>query len=234
MPYTVPPRPARGPGGSSGWRAAPEEMLQIQPRPDARMSGRTSCARCSGAVTWTSNMRSIRFRVNSSTRVKYVTAALETSTSTGPSSACTWSTSRTRSSGLARSACTATAVPPASRMRATVSPMDPASGCDPASTVRAETATRAPSAANNSAVTAPIPRLAPVTRAVLPSNTPISALSVRLRRCGRLVRARHGQAFRPRMGPKERSMWSPRSSISQGWSAWISLIFCGTLYSDTS
>ncbi len=45
MPYTVPPRPANGPGGMVGCRAAMEEMFRIQPAACARMPGRTSFAR---------------------------------------------------------------------------------------------------------------------------------------------------------------------------------------------
>src|SRR5215469_6884286 len=36
IPYTVPPRPANWPGGIVGCRAAPDEMLRIQPPPRAR------------------------------------------------------------------------------------------------------------------------------------------------------------------------------------------------------
>src|SRR5215469_8948938 len=45
IPYTVPPRPANGPGGIVGCTAAIEEMLSIQHAPRSRMPGSTSCAR---------------------------------------------------------------------------------------------------------------------------------------------------------------------------------------------
>src|ERR687888_44772 len=99
MPYTVlAPLAARALGGIVGWRAAPDEMLQIQPRPRSRMPGRTSWARCSDALTWTSNITSIRRSWNSAVGTKYVTAALLTSTSTGPG----WPRSRSRPGRPAR------------------------------------------------------------------------------------------------------------------------------------
>src|ERR1700720_989730 len=58
-------------------------------------------------------MSASRFGVNSSTGPKYVTAALLTRMSGGPSRAVVSSTSRARSSGRDRSAALATAVPPA-------------------------------------------------------------------------------------------------------------------------
>ncbi len=46
----------------------------------------------------------------------------------------------------------------------------------PASVVRAATATAAPARPKRRAISAPMPRLAPVTIATLPSKTPICAL----------------------------------------------------------
>src|SRR6201996_135000 len=90
-----------------------------------------------------------------------------------PSCSMVWLTSCSRASGRARSARMATAVPPPARMSCTVSPMVPSNGEVPASVVRADTATAAPAAPNRRAISAPIPRLAPVTMATLPSRMPM-------------------------------------------------------------
>ena len=102
-----------------------------------------------------------------------MTAALLTRMSGGPSRAVVSSTSRTRSSGRDRSAEIATAVPPAPLISATVWSMVPGKAAGAPAVVRAATATAAPSAPNRRAISAPIPRLAPVTRATFPSITPI-------------------------------------------------------------
>src|ERR1700722_5465745 len=86
----------------------------------------------------------------------------------GPSRAVVSSTSRTRSSGRDRSAAIATAVPPAPLISVTVWSMVPGKAAGAPSVVRAATATAAPS---RRAISAPIPRLAPVTRATFPSRT---------------------------------------------------------------
>src|SRR5215469_16147115 len=176
IPYTVPPRPANGPGGMVGCRAAPEEMLRIQPPPCARMPGSTSWARWNDASTCTENISAYRLWVKSSTRVKYVTAALLTRMSGVPSRLMVSATRRSRSCGLARSAVIATAVPPAAWICCAVSAMVPSNCETPGSAVLAATATAAPSAANRLAISAPIPRLAPVTIATLPSSSPIPVL----------------------------------------------------------
>ena len=66
----------------------------------------------------------------------------------------------------------ATAVPPAARICSAVSPIVPGNGDMPAPVVRAATATAAPAAPKQRAISAPIPRLAPVTMATLPSRMP--------------------------------------------------------------
>ena len=104
--------------------------------------------------------------------VKYVTAPLLTRMSTPPRAASASPTSLSRSSRLARSAAMARARPPATVIRLTVSLMVPSRGVVDGSTVRAVTATVAPSAAKRSAIKAPIPRLAPVTMALRPASTP--------------------------------------------------------------
>ena len=91
----------------------------------------------------------------------------------GPSRATVSSTSRARSSGRDRSAAIATAVPPAPLISATVWSMVPGKAAGVSAVVRAATATAAPAAPNRRAISAPIPRLAPVTKATFPSRTPI-------------------------------------------------------------
>ncbi|GII24711.1 hypothetical protein Pme01_43080 [Planosporangium mesophilum] len=66
-------------------------------------------------------------------------------------------------------------VPPAASIAAAVSPIVPSSGDWPGLTVRAATATAAPSAANLRATSAPMPRLAPVTTATFPASGFIDA-----------------------------------------------------------
>jgi hypothetical protein len=51
--------------------------------------------------------------------------------------------------------------------------MVPGKAAGVSAVVRAATATAAPAAPNRRAISAPIPRLAPVTRATFPSRTPI-------------------------------------------------------------
>src|SRR5437867_12533995 len=58
-------------------------------------------------------------------------------------------------------------------MSAMVFSSDPSKGCVPSCTVRAEQMTLPPSAANTLAISAPIPRLAPVTMMTLPSSLPM-------------------------------------------------------------
>src|SRR5215510_8797665 len=63
-------------------------------------------------------------------------------------------------------------------MSAMVFSSDPSNGCVPSFKVRAVQITLPPSAANTLAMSAPIPRLAPVTMATLPSSLPMhSSLS---------------------------------------------------------
>ena len=59
---------------------------------------------------------------------------------------------------------------PAASIDSTVLVRLPGSGWSPSLTVRADTATAAPSAANNEAIASPMPRLAPVTSATRPSS----------------------------------------------------------------
>ena len=66
----------------------------------------------------------------------------------GPSSRSVSSSSRVRWSGFDRSAAMAIAVPPSRRMRSTVSLIDPSNRLSPALSVRALTATVAPSIAS--------------------------------------------------------------------------------------
>ena len=67
----------------------------------------------------------------------------------------------------------ATAVPPSARIRSTVSPIVPGNGDVPGPAERAATATAAPTSANRREISAPMPRLAPVTMTTLPSRMPM-------------------------------------------------------------
>ena len=69
------------------------------------------------------------------------------------------------------------------RMRSTVSESEP-SYFSTGSSVRADTATRAPASARRSAMPAPMPRLAPVTSATLPSSSLLLAIDMALLRGG--------------------------------------------------
>ena len=65
---------------------------------------------------------------------------------------------------------TACASPPPARMSATVVSSAPASWWSPSRSVRAAQITRPPSAAKSRAISAPMPREAPVTTTTLPSS----------------------------------------------------------------
>ncbi len=140
------------------------------------MPGSTSRESWNGASTCTANISAYRFGVKSSTLVKYVTAALFTRMSGAPSWLTVSATRCSRSASFDRSAGIAAAVPPSALICSTVSLIVPARVELPGSTVRAATATAAPSAANRRAISAPIPRLAPVTMATRPSSMPIRIL----------------------------------------------------------
>src|SRR6266853_3657927 len=60
-------------------------------------------------------------------------------------------------------------------MSAMVFSREPSRGCVPSCTVRAEQMTFPPSAANTLAISAPMPRLAPVTMMTFPSSLPMHA-----------------------------------------------------------
>src|SRR5688500_13641643 len=64
----------------------------------------------------------------------------------------------------------ACACPPAAWMSATVLSSEPANMWSPSFSVRAAHTTRPPSVANSFAISAPMPRLAPVTTTVLPAS----------------------------------------------------------------
>src|SRR5919197_2014345 len=84
---------------------------------------------------------------------------------------------------------TASASPPPARIPATVVSSEPASGWSPSRSVRAAQITRPPSIANSRAISAPMPRLAPVTTTTFPSSWPIPPSSARV-----LGGGRHDQA----------------------------------------
>src|SRR6185312_13663278 len=81
--------------------------------------------------------------------------------------------SRSHSAGSEMLAPMPCASPPASRMAATVLSSEPAKGCWPSWTVRATQITRPPSDAKSRAMSAPMPRLAPVTTTIFPSSRPM-------------------------------------------------------------
>jgi hypothetical protein len=62
-------------------------------------------------------------------------------------------------------------------MRRIVSVNVPGRRLSPASAVRAVQTTRAPSIARRTAIASPIPRLAPVTSAILPFSTPFGLIT---------------------------------------------------------
>jgi hypothetical protein len=160
-------------GGPGTGRAAPDDRLTIQPSPDSRIAGTTACARSNGASTFTSNMIRRRLCGKSLIGMWIPAAALFTSTSIGPPSRSTASgTIRSRSFGSARSAATTATASECARQRASVSLRLP-SRWSCRSTVRAVMTTAAPSAANRSAMPAPMPRLAPVTITRRPSSAPM-------------------------------------------------------------
>src|SRR3990172_5321725 len=71
---------------------------------------------------------------------------------------------------------TAVASPPAALILLTVVSSDPSSGCSPSWRVRAAAITFPPSAAKTLAISAPMPRLAPVMTHTFPSSLPMSLL----------------------------------------------------------
>ena len=101
--------------------------------------------------------------------------------------------------GLDRSAWIATARPPASSISARVCSSDPTYRSSGAS-VRAVSATAAPSAASRWAIAFPSPRLAPVTSATLPSHLPLTGRG----------------SPPPRAARRRRCTWRDRSSRSPG------------------
>ena len=150
------------------------EMFTIQPAPWARIPSSAWSARSHAAHTFTSTCSRklaavIRSNVSSKCRAA---AALFTRMSTGsPNASAVARTISPRSkSTSARSATTGMAAPPADRIESTVSSNEPSYTPSPGLSVRAVTATRAPSAARRWAMARPIPRLAPVTIATRPSH----------------------------------------------------------------
>src|SRR3972149_7678049 len=81
--------------------------------------------------------------------------------------------SRSHSSGSEMLTATGVASPPAARIASTVRSREPSSGCSPSRRGRAAQTTRPPSAANARAISAPMPRLPPVTMTDLPSSLPM-------------------------------------------------------------
>src|SRR5438034_6061575 len=147
-------------------------MLTMAPLRRSIMSGMTNRASRNGAVRSTASIARQWLSLKSLMGTYQLTAALLTSTSTGPKAACASSIRRWQSSSFERSTCTACALPPASVISLAVPSNVPGRKCCPSLSVRAATTTLAPSRANNCAMAAPMPRLAPVTTATLPSSCP--------------------------------------------------------------
>jgi hypothetical protein len=150
-------------------RPAIDETLRIEPDRRCFIDAITARIASSGARKSTCISRSKRF-MSRSRSPGNVIAALLTRMSTGPK----WSTVAwiicSTSPSLARLVGTASAVPPASVMRRTVSSIVPGIGTGAASVARAAHTTLQPRSAISSAVAAPTPRLAPVTIATFPSR----------------------------------------------------------------
>ena len=156
--------------------AAPDEMLMMSP-PFSFMYGRAALASRIGPRRSSCQIRSMWRACDDSSVPGTSTAALLTRMSSPPSSDAVCSTARSIESGSRTSSTTGTAVPPAELISSeTVRIVPGRRGSGDASSERAATATAAPCAASPRAMSAPIPRLEPVTNALRPSSRPISTL----------------------------------------------------------
>ena len=153
-------------------------MFRIQPPPFSFMPGIACWARSTGAFTFSSNMKLRSSFVVWLGSFMRPAAALFTRTSTGPKNSPARSTSPSRAFGSERSPASAAAEWPADRSSSTALSRVPGrSPCAPRR--EAFRTTEAPSLASRNAIAFPIPRLAPVTNATLPSHRPIEASSRR-------------------------------------------------------
>ena len=98
----------------------------------------------------------------------HMTPALATSTSMPPSSRTVFATAASTDSSLVTSHTTGDAVPPRPVMSSATEWIVP--GTFPSTSLRAATATAAPASASATAMLRPMPRLAPATKATLPSR----------------------------------------------------------------
>ena len=103
-----------------------------------------------------------------------MSAALLTSTSMRPYVSRVFATSVSQSAGSEMFTATGVASPSAARISATVVSSEPANWWSPSLSVRAAQTTLPPSAANSFAISAPMPRLAPVTMTTLSLSLPIT------------------------------------------------------------
>ena len=120
---------------------------------------------------FSSKVRAHSSGVDSRSAPPAVPPTLATSRSTPPSAAAAASTNRSTSPGAVTSATTPCAVPPPARSSA--------SAASSPSAERAQMPTRQPSAASRRALARPMPRLPPVTRAILPARPRSTAPSAR-------------------------------------------------------
>src|SRR5262249_51947768 len=143
-----------------------DETLTIAPPPRASICGRTACARSWYPRTLTWKTWSNCSAVISCHSPSGSTPAWWTRTPAPPTASWARAATSAIAVGSDRSACAATASPPASVIALTVA--SSSSGCRPAAT------TLAPRCAKSSAVARPIPVAAPVTIAFLPAREDIA------------------------------------------------------------
>src|SRR5262245_43066872 len=147
-------------------------MCTMLPPPRSRMAGTTVLVSTNAPTRLIRSTSAKSAALISVSGARSLTAAELISASTPPSSARVVSTRRCASASIPTSPATASALPPTFVIASTTS----ASG----SGRRPKTTTRAPSAANSSAVARPMPVPPPVTMATLPSSPPIVPPFVRV------------------------------------------------------
>ena len=172
MPYTVPPGPAPN-GGPAGWMAPFDEMFRMAPH-------------CRGAHAGQDELGQLERRPHLDLEHHPEVLLRERLDGAEPGDGAVVDEDVDRAQlalglldqagavlGAGQVGGDRTAAPPASTIDCTVSWIVPSNTLCPASVVRADTATRAPSAAKRRAISAPMPRLAPVTMATRPSSAPM-------------------------------------------------------------
>ena len=143
-------------------------MAMSDPEPRARTCGRTARVTRKTPVRLTRRHSSQRASGVSWVGASHMTPALATSTSMPPSWSTAVATAVSTDASLVTSHVTGTATPPSDVMASATEWMVP--GNFPSVTDRAATATDAPARARATAMARPMPRLAPATKATLPSS----------------------------------------------------------------